>query len=99
MKMREPLTRTSNAVPETKTILEYERTRRRRSQPWWRRLFIWDVICLFMWGMTIIGSISMAVGLASFVIPIDGLALHGKRVETVVDRLLWMVLPLICAGS
>lgn len=70
-------------------ILDHQTHRRRPKRPWWRMLFVWELICFNMWGMSLLGPVFVALGVASFVFPIDGLTMNGRPVRTSFHKVLW----------
>ena len=43
-----------------------------------------------MWSFAFVGPTLLVLGLLSFVLPIDGLSMHGRPVTTASDKLLWV---------
>jgi hypothetical protein len=52
-------------------------------------LIVWELICFNMWGMSLLGPVFLALGVALFVFPIDGLRTNGRPVRTSFDKVLW----------
>ena len=76
--------------------LNYEPVRPKPAPFWRRNVLLWAMICFNGYGFAVIGPLFVVMGIRSFFVDPNGsLRMFGEPVQTVTQKMLWILLNLV----